>query len=159
MRKTAKVLMIIYMLGMVSGCEEKESFDDHKSNTALIKIINPSPVNLSDNKQGISTAQKVKDEVEKIEDLYDVAIIEGDETILVAYKVKHLKRFTMKKIEKKLNKMLESQFSQEEFIVSSDYKIFLEAVRLKEDMKDGELSKKEANDRFEEILDLTEKLA
>ena len=36
----------------------------------------------------------------------------------------------MKKIEKEVNDILEKKYPDEDFIVSSDYKIFLEADRL-----------------------------
>ncbi|MEI5906553.1 sporulation protein [Bacillus spongiae] len=158
MLKYTNIIVGLSMLFMLTACEEKESFDNKKSQTALIKTTNPPPVNLTDKNHGISTAQLVKGEVEAIEELYDVAVIEGEKKILVAYKVKHMERFAMKKIEKNLNDLLERKFSDKNFVVSSDYKIFLEAVRLKEDINDGELTKEEARERFKEILDLKEAL-
>ena len=39
----------------------------------------------------------------------------------------------MKKIEKKMDRYLEDKYPEEDFILSSDYKIFLETIRLKEE--------------------------
>jgi hypothetical protein len=61
----------------------------------------------------------------------------------------------MKKIEKNLNKNLEKKYPKENFTVSSDYKIFLEAVRLVERKNNGTLSDKQAEKRFNEIVKMT----
>ena len=45
----------------------------------------------------------------------------------------------MKKIEKEVNEMLEKKYPDEDFIVSSDYKIFLEAVQIEEKLKDPKM--------------------
>ena len=47
----------------------------------------------------------------------------------------------MKKIEKQLTKELQKQFKDLSFTVSSDFKIFLEAVRLNEKVEKENLSK------------------
>jgi hypothetical protein len=77
---------------------------------------------------------------------------------LVVYKVKHLQRFRMKTIEKNITNHLEKKYPKEDFIVSSDYKIFLEAVRLKDDMKKRKITEKKAEKRFKEIVSLTEEM-
>ncbi|KUP09009.1 hypothetical protein Q73_04185 [Bacillus coahuilensis m2-6] len=147
--------MFFIVLLLVTGCQSEESFDNKKSQTALIKTTNPSPVDL-DNKDGISTAQLVKQYVEAKEELYDVAVVEGEKEILVAYKVKHYERFHMKKIEDDLSEALEKKFTEKDILVSSDYKIFLEVVRMEESLNKGELTKKEAKKRLSELVDLKE---
>ncbi|KUP07546.1 hypothetical protein Q75_04760 [Bacillus coahuilensis p1.1.43] len=147
--------MFFIVLLLVTGCQSEESFDNKKSQTALIKTTNPPPVDL-DNKDGISTAQLVKQYVEAKEELYDVAVVEGEKEILVAYKVKHYERFHMKKIEDDLSEALEKKFTEKDILVSSDYKIFLEVVRMKESLNKGELTKKEAKKRLSELVDLKE---
>ena len=39
----------------------------------------------------------------------------------------------MKKIEKEVNEILEKKYPEENFVVSSDYKIFLEAYRIRKE--------------------------
>jgi len=156
MRKGYKYAFIILsVLLLVSACSNKN--DTKKSSLALIKTTQPKPMKLSSNIKE-SLPSKVKKEVAAIKEIYDVAVIEGNKTILVAYKVKHLYRFRMKSIEKKLTSRLEKEYPNEKFVVSSDYKIFLEAVRLREDLKSGRISKKEAKKRFKTIVKLKEEL-
>lgn len=62
----------------------------------------------------------------------------------------------MKKIEKEVSKKLEKKYPKENFTVSSDYKIFLETVRLDERMKSAKFSHREAEKRFKEIVNMTD---
>ncbi|MFE8696399.1 sporulation protein [Cytobacillus sp. FJAT-53684] len=139
------------------GCSQNDS---NESELALIKTTNPSPVVIENNKENkLDLVESIKKDIESIKELYDVAIVKGEEDTLVAYKVKHLQRFHMKKIEKKMNDMLEKKYPDENFTVSSDYKIFLEAVKLNEKMEDPDYPKKKANKRLKEIIKLKNEMA
>ena len=139
------------------GCSQNDS---NESELALIKTTNPSPVVIENNTENkLDLVESIKKDIESIKELYDVAIVKGEEDTLVAYKVKHLQRFHMKKIEKKMNDMLEKKYPDENFTVSSDYKIFLEAVKLNEKMEDPDYPKKKANKRLKEIIKLKNEMA
>ncbi|WP_262421960.1 hypothetical protein [Bacillus aquiflavi] len=90
--------------------------------------------------------------------MYDVAIVKGDSQILVAYKVKHLYRFQMKKLEKSVKNQFKKQFPKEKFTVSSDYKVFLEAVKMNEKMKDADYDEKKASKRLKTLIKMTKEL-
>lgn len=128
--------------------------DDSKdSDLALIKTTNPSPALADKNtKKNLDLIDSIKRDVSSMKELYDVAVVKGKNDTLVAYKVKHLHRFQMKKIEKNLNEKLEKKYPDENFTISSDYKIFLEAVKLNEKMKDPNFSDKKANDMLKKII-------
>ena len=61
----------------------------------------------------------------------------------------------MKKIERQLKEKLEKKFSGLTFTVSSDFKIFLEAVRLNERIKKENLSEEQKEKRLQEIIRLS----
>ncbi|RLQ97164.1 YhcN/YlaJ family sporulation lipoprotein [Falsibacillus albus] len=145
--------MILAILIILNGCSSN-SEQKNKSQFALIKTTNPAPIELKERPEHKSIGYQVRKDVNAIPELYDVAVIEGKKDIIVAYKVKHSKRFSMKKIEKQITSMLEKKYPDENFIVSSDYKIFLEAVRLKEDLDNGKISNLEAGKRFKKIIKL-----
>ena len=63
-----------------------------------------------------------------------------------------------KKIEKDVQSRLEKKYPDDEFVVSSDYKIFLEAVRLGEKMKDPNYPKKKAKQELDQIILLKKEL-
>ncbi|MBM7647521.1 cytochrome c556 [Bacillus ectoiniformans] len=144
-----KALICLIMAVALAGCMPQE--EHGTSRYALMKKTDPEPLKLS--YKG-ADAEEVKKEVAKIDDIYDVAVIKANGDVLVAYKVKHLHRFRMKQIEKNLTERLDKQYHGQHFVVSSDYKIFLEAIRLQEDLDAKHITKKEAKKRFEDILKL-----
>ncbi len=150
MRKKACTLLLIAI--SLTGCQAKNSTVNDQ--TALLGVVNPKPTVLSNNPELIKTAGIVKKEVASFNELYDVSVTAGDHTILIAYKVKHLHRFQMKDIEKKLNSRLEKEYPNEQFVVTSDYKLFLESIRLKEKINKGKLSNTEANKRLKELIQM-----
>lgn len=156
MAKYAKRALIPIITGLMfmAGCSYDDGKEHQESDTALMKTTNPSPIELKKREENKSIGYQVRKDVSKFDEIYDVAVLEGDKHIVVAYKVKHLNRFNMKSIEKKITKKLNKKYPDDHFIVSSDYKIFLEAVRLKEDLDDDNLSNQEAGKRFKKIIKL-----
>src|SRR6478672_183627 len=134
MKNKQTVLFIYLFLSIVAimvGCNSKLN-DEKQTQLSLINQTNPTPINLTSQPTQEPSSKNIKEDVQSIDSIYDVAIIKGKEKTLVAYKVKHLQRFRMKAIEKEVNAKLEEKYPDEDFTVSSDYKIFLEAVRLGE---------------------------
>ncbi|WP_018664525.1 hypothetical protein [Heyndrickxia acidiproducens] len=153
----------LILLGMmiqfifVSGCNFNGP--EHKdSKLALMKETRPAPVQLSNRPARERISGQLRNDVLHFDSIYDVAIIEGPQQTLIAYKVRHLHRFRMGKIEKDLTASLEKRYPRQKFIVSSDYKIFLETVRLQEDMEKHKVSKKQAIKRFKKIIQLKKEL-
>ncbi len=158
LRKSSKIIISAVIFLTLSACSYDDGKEHNKSNSALLKTTSPPPIELKQRDEDKSIAYQVRKEVSKIDEIYDVAVVEGDKNIIVAYKVKHLQRFRMKKIEKELTKKLNKEYPDEKFIVSSDYKIFLESVRLKEDLDDDNMSNDEAGKRFKKIIRLKEEM-
>lgn len=125
----------------------------------MIQSINPEPGATNDfDDKNVKLAEKVKKDIQSLDEIYDVAVIAGKEDTLVAYKVKHMKRFGMKRIEKEINKKLEKNYPGENFIVSSDFKIFIEAVELREKMKDPAYPEKKAEKQLQRIISLKKEM-
>jgi len=157
MKNKQTVLYIYLFLSIVAilvGCNSKLN-DEKQTQLSLINQTNPTPINLTSQPTQESSSKNIKEDVQSIDSIYDVAIIKGKEKTLVAYKVKHLQRFRMKAIEKEVNAKLEEKYPDEDFTVSSDYKIFLEAVRLGEKLKDPKYPEKKAKKELDRIIELT----
>ncbi|MDQ1004091.1 hypothetical protein QFZ28_004491 [Neobacillus niacini] len=146
-----RVILIVCVTLLVS-CSQEQT--EQKSQLALMKTTNPNPT-VTEKNNGQDKAESIEREVESIDEIYDVAVVKGKKATLVVYKVKHMQRFRMKQIEKDLNKKLEEKYPKEKFTVSSDYKIFLEAVRLVERKDNGSLTDKQAEKRLNEIVKMT----
>jgi Sporulation lipoprotein YhcN/YlaJ (Spore_YhcN_YlaJ) len=145
-------LMVIACMILMSSCNQGQTEKD--SQLALMKTTNPNPI-VTEKNNGQDKVEEIEKKVSNFDEIYDVAVVKGKEATLVVYKVKHMQRFNMKKVEKDLNKTLEENYPKENFTVSSDYKIFLEAVRLIERNKNGNYSEKQAEKRLNEILKMT----
>lgn len=155
MKKTLLYFVIVCLLLVnITGCNQSKAEED--SRLSLIKTTNPSPVQINKGKGNV--VEDIKKDVMKFEEIYDVAVIKGKKDTLVVYKVKHLHRFRMKQIEKKINKHLEKKYPDEDFTVSSDYKIFMEALELKEKVKKPDYPKDKAERELQKIIKLKEEL-
>ncbi|EWG12620.1 YhcN/YlaJ family sporulation lipoprotein [Cytobacillus firmus] len=151
--KKRLLLMNAFSLILLSGCSDDGKVTD--SDLALLKTTHPPAVLIDKNtKENLDLVQNIEHDVEKMKELYDVAVVKSNGDTLVAYKVKHLQRFHMKKIEKNMTKMLEEKYPDENFIVSSDYKIFIEAVELQEKMKNPDFTDKKAKKKLDKIIKL-----
>ncbi len=157
--KQLKRLLILWMVAVLtaglSGCSEGMTGE---AKMALFKVTNPHPAVLDETPEEFAFSEELHDYVLKSPEIYDAAIIAGKKDVLVAYKVKQMKRFGMKKIEKELQKKLDKKYPDRDFTVSSDYKIFLEAVNLNEKLKDPDYSRKKAKKKFKEIQELEKEM-
>lgn len=149
---TIRHLLIFSCLFVLTSCNQNKEVKD--SQLALMKTTNPGPV-VTDRKNQDAVQDIIRD-VSSMPELYDVAVVKGKKDTLVVYKVKHLKRFKMKKIEKNVTKMLKKEYPKENITVSSDYKIFLEAVRLEEKIKGGKFPEKKAEKRLRDLVKMTD---
>jgi hypothetical protein len=149
--RLALFMLLIIMMITISGCNQSE--EDQESRVSLIKTTNPKPIKIP-NKQNENIAAQVKQDVKKYDEIFDVAVVQGKKDTLVVYKVKHFQRFRMKQIESNVTKELEIKYPNEKFTVSSDYKIFMEALKIKEHMKDPKYSTTKAEKDLEKIIKL-----
>ncbi len=146
-------ILLLLVLSTIGGCSQNGKTKDSK--LALLKTTNPAPEQIiNNNPTKAGTAARIKHDISSFPEIYDVAVVQGKKDTLVAYKVKHMHRFRMKAIEAKINKLLEKKYPNENFSVSSDYKIFLEAVRLNERMKNPKFSNKTAEKQLQSIIKL-----
>ncbi|CAM4057831.1 sporulation protein [Lederbergia lenta] len=154
--KIVIALFTMCLLFIATGCTNQKN--NEQSELSLVKITKPAPIELNKRPANKSIGYQVRKEINNIPEIYDTAVIEGEKEVIVVYKVKHLHRFKMRKIEKELKNTLNEKYPKDSFIVSSDYKIFLEAIRLKEDLDDNNLSNKEAEKRYKKIIKLKKEL-
>lgn len=157
MKRRTLLLFIAVVLGIfLSACNND---GPREAGLSLIKTTHPKPISLKDDsKKEEKLVNDIEKDVESFKELYDVSVIKGKNDILVSYKVRHMQRFHMKRIEKKIKNLLEKNYPDENFTISSDYKIFLEAVELEENLKNPNYSKEKAEKKLQEIIKLKEEL-
>lgn len=129
MRAIKKFLCILFCLLYLTACQL-----DSRSSLAkksLFTSVDVEPLVIANNTNNDEARlTEVKQTVTNFSEIYDVAVIGHEKKVLVVYKVKQRNRFQMQKIETKVSKELQHNFPGFNFVVSSDLKIFLEAVEL-----------------------------
>ncbi|MCU9593809.1 YhcN/YlaJ family sporulation lipoprotein [Caldibacillus thermolactis] len=143
------IIGVCFIIIQLSGCSTV-----NRNENSLLSQTDPEPIAVKD--EDIEKVKKIKDTVLSFDEIYETAVVLGKEDCLVAIKVHHLKRFRMKAIEKKLKKKLKEQFPKDKFTVSSDYKIFLESVRLKNRVEQENWSEEQKEKRLQEIIKLSQ---
>lgn len=99
-------------------------------------------------------AMKASNFVKKLDVITVAVAVNNDKEIFLAYKVKHLERFRLKKIEKHVKKSLEEEFPFYQITVSSDLKLFLETSELKEKLSKEKMTSKKLSREIEELKNL-----
>ncbi|MGX1900584.1 peptidoglycan-synthase activator LpoB [Thermolongibacillus altinsuensis] len=102
-----------------------------------------------------NVAEKAVQIVKQKREVNDVLAVNSEKKMIVAYKVKHLERFRMKKIEKAIRKELEKNFPNYEIIVSSDLKLFWKTEELKQKLEKKRLDQK----KLDKEIDMLKKLS
>ncbi|MDF2535717.1 MAG: sporulation protein [Bacillales bacterium] len=148
-RKSFLYIIVLVTLILASCTPDSDS---HEAKASLFKSVNPKPVYLSGKDK--APLDKIKTDVSNLEEIFDVSVIQKGNQILVAYKVNHLNRFRMESIEQKITKKLSRDFPKYQFLVSSDMKIFLEAIELTVHVQKENYSKKKAEKWFGNIVQL-----
>lgn len=155
MKKALLIAVVIVCVATVTACSP-----DSDSKEALASMFVPVDVKpLTLNEEGYDRFdEKIVDfigkELERDEAVYDAMVVQNENEILVAYKVHQLKRFNMEKIEADLNNRLEEEFPKYDFYVTSDTKIFLEAVELAVHVNQEGYPKEKAKIWFDKIVEL-----
>lgn len=155
MKKALIVAGIFACIVTVSACTP-----DSDSKEAFVSMFVPVDVNpVTLNEEGYDKFDEklvnfIGKELEQDESVYDAMVVQNENEILVAYKVHQLKRFNMEKIEADLNNRLEKDFPDYDFYVTSDSKIFLEAVELAVHVDKENYPKDKAKHWFDKIVKL-----
>ncbi len=149
-----KMIAVLIAMLLLSACSPDS--DSREARMSLFKAVDPKPVYIAGDKAPLS---RIKQEVQSFDELFDVAVIQNGKEILVAYKVKHMQRIHMEAIEKKITKMLKRDYPGNDFIVSSDMKIFLEAIELGVHVHKENYPKNKAKKWFGNIVELNEDTA
>ena len=149
-----KKLLILMIFFTLVGCEK---MSEDNGLYVFLKDQTIAPFSLVENAD-ISKLNALKEKLNELEELYDVVIVEGKEEILITYKVKQLSRIKMQHIEKEVKKIAKELLNEKkDVVVSSDYKIFLEAIRLHYDVT-KEVKPKEQLEKFQWIIKLQKEM-
>ena len=149
-----KKLIIFILLFTLVGCEK---MTEENGLYVFVEEQNVAPISIVSNAD-VPRLEELKQQLQDLEELQDVVIIDGEKELLITYKVKQLSRLKMKHIEKEVKKVAKEFLNEEkDVVVSSDYKIFLEAIRLHNESL-NQVDEKKQLEKFEWIIKLQKEM-
>ncbi|QFT88431.1 Sporulation lipoprotein YhcN/YlaJ [Bacillus sp. THAF10] len=141
------MLCILLFFLSVIGCgngEVKERMED-----TLLRTSNA--------KEETSSKEKRAEEIAKdFKEVKGAVAFDTEDELVVAFHVTQYQKFFTEKIEKKVKKALEKEFPDENVVVSHDMKMRLEIERLRRDIEQKVVPKKELEKRIDKMKTLRE---
>ncbi|WP_243292470.1 YhcN/YlaJ family sporulation lipoprotein [Bacillus sp. FJAT-47783] len=149
MKRLCSFLLVI--LAILCSCSQNSN-DNKATNSPNISQVSHHQIDQSDAKK----AEKI---VEKMDTIPEVIAVNTEKDLLIAYRINHLSRFTLKETDKKIKKKLKKTFKDKEYkiTVSHDIKVILETEKLVNDLPN--LDKKKLNKKVKKIIELSKEEA
>ncbi|MBZ5751050.1 YhcN/YlaJ family sporulation lipoprotein [Metabacillus litoralis] len=110
----------------------------------------------SQNTKNLNMTDQVKQLLNKQKEVSDVKVVNSDKELFIAAEIKHMDRFRIKEIEKKLKKLTEDNYPNHNVTLSTDMKIFLELDELEKKVNEKNMSKKKIEKELKRIKSLSE---
>ena len=142
-----KVIALITILFVMVGCNNQPNALDETPEVEMTKINNPTSID-----QDVSN--QVKTRLGQDEHITKVHAVNTDKQLAIAIEIKHMKRFGLKEMKKKLTKKVEKAFPKMDVNLSTDKKIILELEQLENDLETKSLTKKEVDQKISKIIKL-----
>ncbi|RSL34630.1 hypothetical protein D7Z54_05685 [Salibacterium salarium] len=131
------LLLVSTIILLLSGCGEEETEE-------------VTPTKMKNN--NVNQAEQLMEE--KVEAITEAVAIKEGENLYAAADVKHTSRFNLEKIRKEAHSLLKKRWPNDTVRFSTDKKVVLELRKLKEDMAQTKMKKKEKIKRLNNIEDL-----
>lgn len=145
MKRLCCFLLII--LSILCSCSPNSNEKEAKNS--------PNVTQMSHRQIDQSDAKKAEKIVEKMDTIPEVIAVNTEKDLLIAYKINHLSRFTLKETDKKIKKKLKKSFKDKDYkiTVSHDIKVIFETEKLVNDLPN--LDKKKLNKKVKKIIELS----
>ncbi|WHY71894.1 YhcN/YlaJ family sporulation lipoprotein [Fictibacillus enclensis] len=136
------LIPLLVLLLLNSGCNKpKEESKKKNENSTKIAYVQTQQ----------SASQKAKKEILSMEEIIDVKAVNSDKEMFVAAKPKHLERFQLKSLRKKIKKRLEKQFPDLKVYVSTDQKILKKLEELENKVDEPKMNSKKIDKELQKI--------
>jgi len=136
------ILLLLVSCGMGSNTDSTSNIDIEYTNLSTTQSLQQEAANTA------------KETLSENDDITSVKAVNSKKDIIIAFEIHHLKRFSLKKIRKKVQEEMDKKFPDFDVIVSTDKKIFLELDRLEEKIFSDSISKKELDKKVKELVKL-----
>ncbi|MDM5201045.1 YhcN/YlaJ family sporulation lipoprotein [Fictibacillus enclensis] len=137
------LIPLLVLLLLNSGCNKPKEESKKKNENSTTKIAYVQTQQ--------SASQKAKKEILSMEEIIDVKAVNSDKEMFVAAKPKHLERFQLKSLRKKIKKRLEKRFPDLKVYVSTDQKILKKLEELENKLNEPKMNSKKIDKELQKI--------
>ncbi|MFC4024278.1 hypothetical protein ACFOUV_10785 [Oceanobacillus longus] len=149
MRKTTMIFYCCIAL-ILTACGNEPPTEQGQINNDSIDITK-----ISNNKLvSQQPSNKAKDILSDHEEITAVKAVNTEDTLFVAIEVEHHERFTLSQLEKKYKKEMKDKYKDLKVEFSTDKKIVIELNKLEQDINNNNISKKEMEKKFKQLVKL-----
>ncbi|GAA0440512.1 hypothetical protein GCM10008983_16890 [Lentibacillus halophilus] len=148
--KLCQIALILGMIIFLIGCGAPNDNDTSQSkpdNTHFQKITTTGTMSQS-------IANQAKEKLKKRESITAIYAINTDKKLLIAFEIKHHKRFQLDSIRKNVRKQMNKRFPDYKVNVSIDKRIVLDLKQLEKTIAKDKLSKKELKKKAKQEIKL-----
>jgi hypothetical protein len=148
MRKTTVFFFFCLALLLTAcGNEPQEQGQQGRDSPDITKISNEKLISQK-------PANEAKDILSDHEEITAIKAVNTKDSLFIAVEVEHHERFTMEQLEKKYKKEMKKHFKDLKIEFSTDKKIVLELDKLEQKINHNDISKKEIEKKFKQIVNL-----
>ncbi|SFD46589.1 Sporulation lipoprotein YhcN/YlaJ (Spore_YhcN_YlaJ) [Lentibacillus persicus] len=143
-----RFFVILALSMMLVGCGTDNNAVDTNED------IDYSMISSSSNSLDQSSANQAKEKLKKYEDITKIHAVSHSKKLLVAFEIKHHKRFQLAELNKKVQKKLDKEFPDLKVEVSTDKKLVLELKTLEEKIENQDISAKKLKKEVNRLIKL-----
>ncbi|AUJ26865.1 hypothetical protein [Virgibacillus dokdonensis] len=147
-----KFLTIVVLSLLIVGCNTANTLETSKENEKdevnITKISRNQPIDQTPSNQA-------KDLLRQNSEINAIHAVNTDKQLLATVEVKHMQRFKLQNIKKKLTKKLQKNFPDLKVELSADKKIMMELGKLEKNLNKKQYSKKEVQKEVQRIIDFS----
>ncbi|SHG90802.1 hypothetical protein [Virgibacillus chiguensis] len=147
-----KFLTIVVLSLLIVGCNTANTLETSKENEKdevnITKISRNQSIDQTPSNQA-------KDLLQQHSEINAIHAVNTDKQLLATVEVKHMQRFKLQNIKKKLTKKLQKNFPDLKVELSADKKIMMELGKLEKNLNKKQYSKKEVQKEVQRIIDFS----
>lgn len=137
------LISLLFLIILVIGCNSPKDESQKKNDNSHIQIA------YVQNNQ--SPSQETKKTVTSMPEITDAKAVNSKDEIFLAVKPKHLERFQLTSLKKKIKKKIEKNNPQMKVTVSTDQKIFTLVGEMESKLKDKKMDSKDIEKELKKI--------
>ncbi|ANX12386.1 hypothetical protein ABE41_010220 [Fictibacillus arsenicus] len=137
------LISILLFLILLTSCNQSKNESEKNKNDSTIQIA------YKQNNQ--TPSQEAKKAILSMPEITDVKAVNTDKEMFLAVKPKHLERFQLNSLKKKIKKRVNEQNPSMKVYVSTDQKIFLKLDELESKLDDPKMDNKKIKKELKKI--------